>query len=331
MRGAAVVAVSILVLAACARPNSTVQTFPTPTPTPTPSPSPTPTAPLMAAAPSFHIGEVGVAYGSVALTATGGVQPYAWSVSAGAIPAGLSLGNDGNLSGTPTSGGSFSFTIQVADSKGSIATVPGAIKIAPALSASLIPSCATQCSVELGCANACGDFGQVSGGIAPYTYSQTSGQLPAGTSLAGMVLTGTFTGLSGYLKFSVQVTDSLGATATVTPTFWMYDHISFRGGSVTCPYNGCAAASTFPYQGGIGTPTVRVAGWTVSCTYPPCYPAPVPPVSASAGSVYVNVPRSGGGNGYQGVLTLVLTDGASCAPGTNCSASGSVNVTVQSG
>lgn len=52
-----------------------------------------------------------VAY-SVALTATGS-SSYAWSVLSGSFPPGLSLDGTGNITGTPTSTGSYSFVVQV--------------------------------------------------------------------------------------------------------------------------------------------------------------------------------------------------------------------------
>ncbi len=57
-------------------------------------------------------GQRGQAY-SQALTATGGIGTYAWSVTSGALPAGLSLSTAGLISGTPTAAGVFSFTAQV--------------------------------------------------------------------------------------------------------------------------------------------------------------------------------------------------------------------------
>ncbi|MEV8638150.1 hypothetical protein AB0395_41505 [Streptosporangium sp. NPDC051023] len=66
--------------------------------------------------------QVGVAY-SVPLTVTGGTTPLTWSVSAGSLPPGLTLNaSTGVLSGTPTTTGSYPFTVQVTDANGQTAT-----------------------------------------------------------------------------------------------------------------------------------------------------------------------------------------------------------------
>jgi hypothetical protein len=59
-----------------------------------------------------------------ALLAAGGQQPYTWSLATGSasLPAGLTLATNGGLSGTPTSGGTNSFTVQVKDASGTMAT-----------------------------------------------------------------------------------------------------------------------------------------------------------------------------------------------------------------
>jgi len=49
------------------------------------------------------------------LAASGGSGAYAWSLTAGNLPAGITLGADGSLSGTPTAVGLSSFTATVAD------------------------------------------------------------------------------------------------------------------------------------------------------------------------------------------------------------------------
>jgi putative Ig domain-containing protein/matrixin/fibronectin type III domain protein/Ig-like domain-containing protein len=63
----------------------------------------------------------GVPY-SQQLSATGGSPPYTWSLISGALPAGLSLSSSGLISGTPTVGGGYSFTVMVRDSHNSTAS-----------------------------------------------------------------------------------------------------------------------------------------------------------------------------------------------------------------
>lgn len=78
---------------------------------------------------SLPNGQVQVAY-SATLQATGGTTPYTWSVSNGSLPAGLTLtGSSGAISGTPSTAGTSSFTIQVADSAGNKASAGFSIDI----------------------------------------------------------------------------------------------------------------------------------------------------------------------------------------------------------
>lgn len=96
------------------------------------------TALAVAPASPLPNGTVGGAY-SQTLAATGGTPPYTWTLSAGALPAGLTLSAAGVLSGTPTQAcAGCNFTVQVADSRGTVATKPLALTIvappAPALS-----------------------------------------------------------------------------------------------------------------------------------------------------------------------------------------------------
>jgi hypothetical protein len=59
---------------------------------------------------------------SQTLTATGGVPSYSWSVSAGALPDGLTLNHTtGEISGSPTTAAAFNFTAQVTDATSSTA------------------------------------------------------------------------------------------------------------------------------------------------------------------------------------------------------------------
>jgi len=70
---------------------------------------------------SLPNGTVQTAY-SATLQATGGTTPYSWSVASGTLPAGLNLAVSGTISGTPTTAGTSSFAIQVADSRGNKAS-----------------------------------------------------------------------------------------------------------------------------------------------------------------------------------------------------------------
>jgi trimeric autotransporter adhesin len=58
------------------------------------------------------------------LNATGGTQPYSWSLASGTLPPGLTLSAAGVISGIPTSSGAFNFTIRVTDAASATATLP---------------------------------------------------------------------------------------------------------------------------------------------------------------------------------------------------------------
>ncbi|MBV6782890.1 autotransporter domain-containing protein [Xanthomonas campestris pv. trichodesmae] len=158
---------------------------------------------------SLPAATAGSAY-SQTLTASGGTPGYTFVVSAGALPAGLTLSASGVLSGTPTASGSFNFTATATDSgtptSGSRAytlTVAGATVILPATT---LPA---------------GTAGQAyssaitpaTGGIAPYSYALTAGALPAGITLnsSSGALSGTTTSV-GSFSFTVTATDSTSGT-----------------------------------------------------------------------------------------------------------------------
>ena len=66
-------------------------------------------------------GVVGLAY-SQAITATAGVAPLRFSLTAGALPAGLTLSTAGLLSGTPAAAGTAVFTVGATDTAGCTAS-----------------------------------------------------------------------------------------------------------------------------------------------------------------------------------------------------------------
>jgi hypothetical protein len=62
-------------------------------------------------------GTVDVPYNQT-ITASGGSAPYTFAITSGALPAGLTLASDGNLTGTPTTVETATFTITATDSNG---------------------------------------------------------------------------------------------------------------------------------------------------------------------------------------------------------------------
>jgi hypothetical protein len=72
----------------------------------------------------------GVAY-SATLTATGGLSPYTWSVTSGSLPAGLSLSSSGTISGTASTYGTSTFTVQALSSDSQTASVTLSLTVNP--------------------------------------------------------------------------------------------------------------------------------------------------------------------------------------------------------
>ena len=73
-------------------------------------------APVSITTSSLPSGTQNSAY-SATLAAAGGTKPYRWSITSGALPAGLTLtSSPGLISGTPTQAGTFPITVQVQDS-----------------------------------------------------------------------------------------------------------------------------------------------------------------------------------------------------------------------
>jgi len=76
-------------------------------------------APTITLSPTTLPGGVkGIAYPATTLTAAGGTAPYTFSVTTGMLPTGLTLSSGGLLSGNPTAGGTFTFTVTATDANG---------------------------------------------------------------------------------------------------------------------------------------------------------------------------------------------------------------------
>jgi hypothetical protein len=200
------------------------------------------------------------------ISTTGGVSPLTWTLLPGTgaapfntLPPGLGLGtNSGQITGVIPQGaatGTYNFKVQVQDS--SLPTAQtlqqslsiGVTQPSPlAISTTVLPSgtTATAYNVPL----------LASGGIGPYTWTLTSGQLPSGLTLAP---DGTISGVpvlatSAPDQFTVQVQDSEASPASVSQAL----SISIvAGGSGNSLING---SYSFLFNGFDSNGSVAIAG-----------------------------------------------------------------------
>jgi len=174
-------------------------------------------APSIAASPLPSVATNGTAY-SFAVPVSGGSSPLTWSISAGALPTGLSL-SGGTISGTPNANATqspYSFTVQVTDAVAMSATQAYSMTInnpaAPVI-ASTAPPAGTN-----GSAYSAFTFALASGGLAPFTWSE-NGTLPTGmTFSAAGVLSGT-PQQTGAFPITVSVQDSSNPKQTASSGF----------------------------------------------------------------------------------------------------------------
>jgi hypothetical protein len=172
-----------------------------------------PPPPLSITSTVMATGITGTPYSS-AIASSGGVPPLTWSVPPVTLPPGLSLNTaSGLISGTPTTAGVYKFFPTVMDS----ALPPQKTVSATGVTISVITVTPLQAVTP---PLAPGDVAVgysanlvATGGVTPYTWSITSGQLPAGLKLDPA--TGTISGIPilattppTATNFSVQVEDS---------------------------------------------------------------------------------------------------------------------------
>jgi len=200
--------------------------------------------PVLAVSPtSLAAGTVGIAY-SQTVSASGGTGPYTFAVTGGALPAGLSLSTTtGLIGGTPTSTSPNSFTITATDSNG--ATGSHLYSVAINASITVSPS-----SLPNGTAGS--PYSQTvsaTGGAGGFTFSVSSGALPAGLALSGStgVLSGTPSS-AGSSSFTIAATDSNGATGSQAYSVTINAPIAVNppnlpGGTVGTPYNQTVTAT----------------------------------------------------------------------------------------
>src|SRR5207342_2919916 len=225
--------------------------------------------------------QVGSAY-SHTLTATGGVTPYAWAVSVGTLPAGLSLNaSTGEISGTPTSYGPSSFTIELTDAASVVTTKAFTLTVDPA--ALVITSTSPLPNAQVG--SAYSHTLTASGGVTPYAWAVSVGTLPAGLSLNASTgeISGTPTSY-GPSSFTIELTDAASVvttkafTLTVDPAALVitstsplpnaqvgsaYSHTLTASGGVT-PYAWAVSVGTLPAGLSLNASTGEISGTPTS-------------------------------------------------------------------
>jgi len=213
------------------------------------------TAPLSVATTGLPDGVVGQSYNNAMLQSAGGNPPVTWSVSAGALPAGLTLNaSTGAITGSPTTAGTTTFTVMATDS-----TTPTAQTATKQLSIR-VNSVLTVTTTTLPGGTVNSSYSatlQSSGGATPITWSITAGSLPPGLTLVPStgVISGTpNTSTGSPFNFTVQAADSTSPTAqtatanlsiTVTVATLTITTTSLQNGVISANYN-----QTLTFTGG---------------------------------------------------------------------------------
>jgi hypothetical protein len=171
-------------------------------------------APLTVTTTSLAGGIVKTPY-SQTLVASGGKPTYTWSVPPGTLPQGLSLNASGTIAGSPTTPGTFNFTVTVTDSSSPVQNMfaPLSIQITALSPVSIITAVLGPGTVGTAYSQTLG----ATGGKPTYTWSVPPGTLPPGLTLntSSGAITGSPT-MAGTFDFTVTVTDSSSPVQTAT-------------------------------------------------------------------------------------------------------------------
>ncbi len=162
-------------------------------------------APLLILTTSLPDGKEGQAYETM-LLAEGGSPPLSWDLTAGDLPPGVSLHDDGLLDGDPQESGDYEITVEVSDSEGDSDQRDYAFSIFSSGDDLLITTGSPLPTGEEG--EPYGVQLEATGGVQPYFWGIAEGALPAGLDLSS---SGSVDGVPadhGEFLFSVKVFDN---------------------------------------------------------------------------------------------------------------------------
>jgi hypothetical protein len=178
----------------------------------------TQTPPAITSSGTLPNGTVGTTYVK-ALTATGST-PMTWSIASGSLCSGMSLSPAGVVSGTPTTAGSYAFTVRASNGFPPDATQSVMVIVNPP---STPPSITTGSALPGGTVGTAYQVTLAASGTNPIAWSVTAGTLPSGLTLsASGALSGTPTTAGSY-SFTVKATNGVapdatkGVTLTIAP------------------------------------------------------------------------------------------------------------------
>jgi hypothetical protein len=273
------------------------------------APPPPPVCPTITLAPAtLPGGTAGIAY-SQTILGSGGTAPYSFGVTAGALPAGLTLTAAGVLSGTPTTAGPSSFTIRGTDANACFA----AVTYTPVIAAGPAPPPGCPAITIAPAALPNGTVGiafsqllTATGGTGPYSFGVTTGALPAGLTLtpAG-VLAGT-PSVVGTSSFTIRGTDANACFATVADTLVVAAAPAPPPG---CPVLGLAPAALANGVVGVAyTQTLVASGGTAPYGFGVLGGALPPGMTLTSAGVLSGTPTTGGTSTF----TIRGTDASGC-------------------
>lgn len=186
---------------------------------------------LVVVTPSLPDGNVNQAYTAPALAASGDTV-NSWTIASGALPPGLTLASNGVISGTPTQGGTFDFTVQangngVSDTRGLSIFIVAPLELQSLAGAK--PPTTGWTAKDLVNAQLVTGVKAV-GGRTPYTFS-SAGALPPGITLNTQTgaITGTATA-AGRFASTITVTDATGVKVSVPWSFTILPLLDFAKG-----------------------------------------------------------------------------------------------------